>query len=257
VRGEAHEGVASQKANETHLMIASQCWPETHSVRASHVVSESHKADASQSVDETQTPDASHMAYENHCDSASNLNAGQTEATVGMVTSPEPISLDVFGVFGLPVTLCRFCPQYGHRIIFSRKCYYRAQCPIPILIHKMKTRAGKAVSGRLSGCLLGAHTTPAPDSHHSPKECSDTLVGVHPTSLLIGPSTFGCAETTGNKSSSQTTQNFPKVSDPPIAPCRPALNFFQRFLAWAWSRSAYNDPEMQMTNFGWRRRENE
>jgi len=41
-------------------------------------------------------------------------------------------------------TLCRICPQYGHAIIFSRKCYYQAQCILPALIHRMKTRAGKA-----------------------------------------------------------------------------------------------------------------
>jgi len=162
------------------------------------------------------------------------LNAGQTEATVGMVTSPEPISLDVFGVFGLPVTLCRYCPQYGHKIVFSRKCYYQAQCFIPLLIHKI--------------------------TNHGPKEYSDILVGVHPTSLLIGPSTFGRAETTGNKSSSQTTQNFPKVSvspqtlDPHVSPRRPALNFFQRFLAWAWRIRLQQLETKEMTNFGWRKK---
>jgi hypothetical protein len=83
---------------------------------------------------------------------------------------------------------------------------------------------------------------------------------VHPTSLLIGPSTFGRAETTGNKSSSQTTQNFPKVSvspqtlDPHVSPRRPALNFFQRFLAWAWRIRLQQLETKEMTNFGWRKR---
>jgi len=208
-----------------------------------------------------------------------NLNAGQTEATVGMVTSPEPISLDVFGVFGLPVTLCRSCPQYGHAIIFSRKCYYQAQYFIPLLIHKMKARARKTGVTKIdpkrtdaikqwktpagseeSVPSAGRKILPVLDSHHSPKEYSDTLVGVHPTSLLIGPSSFGRAETTGNKSSSQTTQNFPKVSvspqtlDPHVSPRRPALNFFQRFLAWAWRIRLQQLETKEMTNFGWRKR---
>ena len=28
-------------------------------------------------------------------------------------------------------TPCKICPQYGHAIIFSRKCYYEPQCPLP------------------------------------------------------------------------------------------------------------------------------
>jgi hypothetical protein len=30
-------------------------------------------------------------------------------------------------------TFCRACPQYGHALIFPRKCYYEAQCPLPLL----------------------------------------------------------------------------------------------------------------------------
>ena len=30
-------------------------------------------------------------------------------------------------------TFCRTCPQYGHALIFPRKCYYEAQCPLPLL----------------------------------------------------------------------------------------------------------------------------
>jgi len=30
-------------------------------------------------------------------------------------------------------TPCRICPQYGHALIFPRKCYYEAQCPLPLL----------------------------------------------------------------------------------------------------------------------------
>jgi len=30
-------------------------------------------------------------------------------------------------------TPCRACPQYGHALIFPRKCYYEAQCPLPLL----------------------------------------------------------------------------------------------------------------------------
>jgi len=30
-------------------------------------------------------------------------------------------------------TPCRICPQYGHALIFPRKCYYEAQCPLSLL----------------------------------------------------------------------------------------------------------------------------
>lgn len=51
----------------------------------------------------------------------------------------EGVELASFGI-GNPIsskapssTFCRACPQYGHALIFPRKCYYEAQCPLPLL----------------------------------------------------------------------------------------------------------------------------
>lgn len=201
---------ASQQASEPHPLIANQCVSGIHKADASHLSLESHSENASQRISELHQISASHASNVTHKGIANHLNAGQTEATVGMVTSPEPISLDVFGVFGLPAALCKICPQYGHRIIFSRKCYYEAQCPLPVLIHKITNRG--------------------------PKECSDAFVGVHPTSLLTGPGSFGRAEAAANNPVNRTTQTFPKILSPHVPPRRPALNMgktrpdFQRAL---------------------------
>jgi len=32
---------------------------------------------------------------------------------------------------------CHLCPQYAHVVVFSRKCYYEAQCPIPGLFDRI------------------------------------------------------------------------------------------------------------------------
>ena len=117
-----------------------------------------------------------------------------------------------------------------------------------------QNRAYVAVFGRFSYCFDPPTSTFPLNATSSPRDHSNSLVRVHPTSLLTGFSALGRAEAAANQQASHSAQSFPKISDPPIAPCRPALNFFQRFLAWAWSRSAYNDSEMQMTNFGWRKR---
>ena len=123
-----------------------------------------------------------------------------------------------------------------------------------------QNRAYVAVFGRFSYCFDPPTSTFPLNATSSPRDHSNSLVRVHPTSLLTGFSALGRAEAAANQQASHSAQSFPKVSvspqtlDPPIPLRRPALNFFQRFLAWAWSRSAYNDSEMQMTNFGWRKR---
>jgi len=40
-------------------------------------------------------------------------------------------------------TPCRICPQYGHALIFPRKCYYEAQCPLPLLFCAHQHREGE------------------------------------------------------------------------------------------------------------------
>lgn len=42
-------------------------------------------------------------------------------------------------------TFCRACPQYGHVLIFPRKCYYEAQCPLPLLFCANDQHGEKAV----------------------------------------------------------------------------------------------------------------
>jgi hypothetical protein len=48
-------------------------------------------------------------------------------------------------------TPCRICPQYGHALIFPRKCYYEIQCPLPLLfcVHQHREREEKAVKTTL------------------------------------------------------------------------------------------------------------
>jgi len=117
-----------------------------------------------------------------------------------------------------------------------------------------QNRALVAVFGRFSYCFDPPTSTFPLNATSSPRDHSNSLVRVNLPSLLTGFSALGRAEAAANQQANHSAQSFPKILDPSIPPCRPALNFFQRFLAWAWSRSAYNDSEMQMTNFGWRKR---
>lgn len=132
------------------------------------------------------------------------LTAGQTEATVGMAVSCPISQENPSPVFGLPAILCGLCPQYKHKIIFSKKCYNERKCPLPavlVFIHR-KTSARAAAQ----------------------------------------------------RSTVVKTQNFPQVLATLLPPRRPAPNLFKRFLAWAWSKSAFNDPTREMTSFGWRKK---
>ena len=60
-------------------------------------------------------------------------------------------------------TFCRACPQYGHALIFPRKCYYEAQCPLPLLFCAKQHREGeeKAVKTTLVHWhgRIGTHPT--------------------------------------------------------------------------------------------------
>lgn len=193
-------------------------------------------------------------------------------------------------VFGLPANLCKLCPQYNHVIIFPRRCYNEMQCPVPAIFYRLKTRAGKAGRGynREAGvhsdkveCGLSptqhldamqvsknrdsedsvlirevedfasamslsvgelysrSNPAPAPDSHNLPV-------------LIHGMKT---AETAAHSPTLVAAQNFPQVLDQALPPIRRPANLFRRFLAWAWSKSAFNDPTREMTCFGWRRRQ--
>jgi len=167
-------------------------------------------------------------------------------------------------VFGLPVTLCRLCPQYAHKIIFSKKCYNERKCPLPavlVFIHR-KTRAGKAVkrvrstvegpnqyladSGKMDrrerevdlcnvGCFKREAGIPtAPDSHHNADE------------------SFHHGERTVN------TLNKPKISHILASHFLRRLsstNFFKRFLAWAWKIRLERLKTREMTCFGWRKKQ--
>jgi hypothetical protein len=46
---------------------------------------------------------------------------------------------------------CRACPQYGHALIFPRKCYYEAQCPLPLLFCAEIHHGEKAVRTSFHG----------------------------------------------------------------------------------------------------------
>ena len=118
-----------------------------------------------------------------------------------------------------------------------------------------QNRAYVAVFGRFSYCFDPPTSTFPLNATSSPRDHSNSLVRVHPTSLLTGFSALGRAEAVANQQASHSAQSFPKISDPPIAPCRPALNFFQRFLAWAWRIRLQQLETKEMTNFGWRRKD--
>jgi hypothetical protein len=69
-------------------------------------------------------------------------------------------------VFGLPANLCKkFCPQYGHRIIFSRKCYYGPQCSVPFIISRLFHHGEKAENkdrAQQMGSTFGCDTPTTP-----------------------------------------------------------------------------------------------
>jgi len=70
----------------------------------------------------------------------------------------------------------------------------------------------------------------------SPRDHSNSLVRVNLPSLLTGFSALGRAEAAANQQANHSAQSFPKILDPSIPPCRPALNMgktrpdFQRAL---------------------------
>jgi hypothetical protein len=54
-------------------------------------------------------------------------------------------------------SFCQFCPQYANVVIFPRKCYYEAQCPIPALVHMIShhgPRTAVAQSSTPTQCML-------------------------------------------------------------------------------------------------------
>ena len=56
-------------------------------------------------------------------------------------------------------TPCRICPQYGHAIIFSRKCYYGAQCSIPFILSRLNHHGERPVK-TTNQSIAGAFTHP-------------------------------------------------------------------------------------------------
>jgi len=168
--------------------------------------------------------------------------------TVSLLISPKDLSQ----VFGLPAP-CNICPQYGHRIVFSRKCYYETQCPLPVLIHKMKTRARK--TGVV--CIDPQGTdeikqwkTPLGSEEPVPSAGQKTLP------VLDSQTTYHNARTADHLAAvDEATQDFPQVLDEPFPSRRPAPNLFKRFVSWAWSKSAFNDPTKERVNGTWRRRQ--
>jgi len=54
-------------------------------------------------------------------------------------------------------TPCRICPQYGHVLIFPRKCYYEVQCPLPLLfcVNQHGEKAEKTSRARQMGIVIG------------------------------------------------------------------------------------------------------
>ena len=99
-----------------------------------------------------------------------------------------------------------------------------------------QNRALVAVFGRFSYCFDPPTSTFPLNATSSPRDHSNSLVRVHPTSLLTGFSALGRAEAAANQQASHSAQSFPKILDPSIPPCRPALNMgktrpdFQRAL---------------------------
>ena len=189
-----------------------------------------------------------------------NLNAGQTEATVGMAALrtifPSP-------VFGLPVTLCRLCPQYGHKIIFSKKCYNERKCPLPavlVFIHR-KTRAGKAelYSEREDGAECyqtlsqmaseGQFKKPLAEGSREPSgadRCPDSKGAAVGNNSPAPDSHF---ESIHHGERTVNTLNKPKISHVL------ASHFLRRLSSTISKRIAYNDPTRENTNFGWRKKQ--
>ena len=187
-------------------------------------------------------------------------------------------------VFGLPVNLCkRFCPQYGHRIIFSRKCYYEAQCPLPSLAQKFsrstdgENHATVGVPPEIEGPRCEGKIAPVQGQRVKKQPNSPGLTRLHPgrgtdniseekegRRALLWPSSVGTIQHGEKAENKDRAQQMGSTfgCDTPTAPRSSLLgvpflhrlsstNFFKRFLAWAWNKSAYNDPAEQRTNFGW------
>ena len=156
-------------------------------------------------------------------------------------------------VFGLPVTLCRLCPQYAHKIIFSKKCYNERKCPLPavlVFIHR-KTRAGKAesriygqngVTGRATSAV--GDFAPAPDSHFESIHHGEKAENKDRAQQM--GSTFGCDTPTMSSRSLLGKPFLHRLS---------STNFFKRFLAWAWKVRLDRLKTREMTCFGWRKKQ--
>ena len=155
-------------------------------------------------------------------------------------------------VFGLPVTLCRLCPQYAHKIIFSKKCYNERKCPLPavlVFIHR-KTRAGKATgvrrvryrSGNASEILVAVPV--APDSHFESIHHGEKAENKDRAQQM--GSTLGCDTPTTPRSSLLGVPFLHRLS---------STNFFKRFLAWAWKVRLERLKTREMTCFGWRKKQ--
>ena len=169
-------------------------------------------------------------------------------------------------VFGLPANLCkRFCPQYGHKIIFSRKCYYEAQCPLPSLAHKFsrstdgENHATVGVPPEIEGPRCDGKIAPVQGQRVKKQPKSPGLSRLHPgrgtdniseekegRRALLWPSSVG---TIHHGERTVNTLNKPKISH--IL----ASHFLRRLSSTISKRIAYNDPTRENTNFGWRKKQ--
>jgi len=190
-------------------------------------------------------------------------DAGQTEATVGTVACFPRSPKRVDPIFGLPANLCKLCPQYGHKIIFSRKCYYEAQCPLPVLIYKMKGRAGKggllkidpqgtdetkqwnnltrpdeSVPSAGSKCLPPLASQTASENHNAEDQGPVAVDGHSNNNLGTSAPNHHNAGAADNKRTdcSILAQNYPQSSRPPR---RPRTQLLRKLFDKIISRSMY------------------
>ena len=163
-------------------------------------------------------------------------------------------------------TFCRACPQYGHALIFPRKCYYEAQCPLPNLFSMSTDGENHATVGvppEIEGPRCEGKIAPVQGQRVKKQPNSPGLTRLHPgrgtdnisdekeprRALLWGSS----VDTIHH---GERPVKRPSIRGVVLASClRYAQNFLPRLSSTLSKKIAYNDPTRENTNFGWRRRE--
>jgi len=166
-------------------------------------------------------------------------------------------------------TPCRICPQYGHALIFPRKCYYEAQCPLPLLFCA-KTRAGKADDGKRYWVSSMPRTPPkrpvecpnpkglikssVPDSHQHAEIASIESRGSQTCNHAVSSPGYPAPKSTHHgERPVRTSSRSVAASTHPEFPTL-VRSFLRRLSSTLSKKIAYNDPTRENTNFGWRKK---